>query len=118
MESFISAYKTAFSRYVDLSGRTSRGGYWRFIAVNFVVSALLAVLAATLWWGFVVLHVVYLLAALLPGLGITFRRLHDSDKAGWWLLLLFLPLAGPIVLFVFYVLPSDGPNKYGPGPED
>lgn len=117
MEQFIDAYKNAFSRYVDFSGRTSVGGFWRFVAVNFVVAFVLAILTSvsSIFW---VIYVLYTLAVLLPSLAIAIRRLHDTGKSGWMILLGLIPVIGFIVLIVFYVQPSDGPNTYGQGPED
>ena len=117
MDEFITAYKTAFTRYVDFSGRTSVGGFWRFVAVNFVVAVALGLLGSVASF-FFVLYVVYALAVLLPSLAIAVRRLHDTGKTGWFILLGLIPLIGFIVLIVFYVQPSDGPNHFGPGPED
>jgi len=117
MEPFITAYKTAFTRYVDFSGRTSVGGFWRFIAVNFVVVVVLGVLA-NVSSVFLVLYFGYALALLLPSLAIAIRRLHDSGKSGWMILLGLIPIVGFILLIVFYVQPSDSPNNYGHGPED
>jgi len=46
------------------------------------------------------------------------RRLHDTGKSGWWLLIVLVPIVGPIVLLVFYVLDSQpGANEYGPNPK-
>lgn len=60
----------------------------------------------------------YSLAALLPGLGVFVRRLHDTGRSGWWWLIAFLPVLGAIVLFVFMCLDSQpGENKYGPNPK-
>lgn len=117
MEPFITAYKTAFTRYVDFSGRTSVGGFWRFVAVNFVVVVVLGVLA-NVSSVFLILYFAYALAVLLPGLAIAIRRLHDSGKSGWMILLGLIPIVGFILLIVFYVQPSDSPNDYGHGPED
>jgi len=50
----------------------------------------------------------------IAGLSLAARRLHDSDKSGWWLLLYFIPIIGWIVLLVFYLLPgTPGPNRHG-----
>jgi len=117
MEQFITAYKTAFTRYVDFSGRTSVGGFWRFIAVNFVVFVVLGILS-NVSSVFLILYFVYAVAVLLPGLAIAVRRLHDTGKSGWMVLLGLIPLVGIILLIVFYVQPSDGPNDYGHGPQD
>jgi uncharacterized membrane protein YhaH (DUF805 family) len=117
MEQFINAYKTALTRYVDFSGRTSVGGFWRFVAVNFVVALLLGILSGIADF-FIIFYFLYALAVLLPSLAIAIRRLHDTGKSGWMILLGLIPLVGFIILIVFYVQPSDGPNTYGSGPED
>ena len=67
---------------------------------------------------FFVLYLGYALAALLPSIAIAIRRLHDTGKSGWMILVGLIPLVGPIILIVFYVQASDGPNEYGTGPED
>ena len=55
---------------------------------------------------------------LVPALAVAIRRLHDTGRSGWWLLIALIPLIGPIVLFVFYVLDRDrAPNQYGPSPK-
>jgi len=58
-----------------------------------------------------------MLAMLVPWLAVTVRRLHDTDRSGWWLLILFVPLIGQIILFVFLVTGGTrGPNRFGPDP--
>jgi len=117
MNSFIAAYQAAFNRYTDFGGRTSVGGFWRFAAVNFVVAiVLLALVAVSNVFFF--LYLVYALAVLIPTLAIAIRRLHDTGKSGWFILFGLIPLVGAIVLLVFYIQPSDGPNEYGQGPQD
>jgi len=93
------------------------GGFWRFVAVNFVVAVVLGVLAKVSSV-FLILYFAYALAVLLPSLAIAIRRLHDSGKSGWMILLGLIPIVGFILLIVFYVQPSDSPNAYGHGPED
>jgi uncharacterized membrane protein YhaH (DUF805 family) len=57
------------------------------------------------------------LASFIPSLSVTVRRLHDTDKSGWLILLGLIPLIGVIILLVFYILPgTKGPNKFGPDP--
>jgi uncharacterized membrane protein YhaH (DUF805 family) len=60
-----------------------------------------------------VLTSLYSLAMLVPSLALIFRRFHDSGKSAWWLLIGFVPIAGPIVLLVFACLKSEGNNRYG-----
>jgi hypothetical protein len=56
---------------------------------------------------------------LLPSLGVGIRRLHDTNRTGWWYLLVFIPVIGWIVLIVFLATASDpGPNNYGPNPQN
>jgi len=64
------------------------------------------------------LYAVYTLGVFIPTLAVSVRRLHDIGKSGWWLLLLLIPLIGPIVLLVFFVLDSQAEvNAYGPNPK-
>ncbi|MDG4768408.1 DUF805 domain-containing protein [Solwaraspora sp. WMMD406] len=59
------------------------------------------------------------LALLLPSLAVGVRRLHDTDRSGWWLLIALIPIVGAIVLLVFFVLDgTHGPNRFGPDPKD
>ncbi|PIE68348.1 MAG: hypothetical protein CSA21_07970, partial [Deltaproteobacteria bacterium] len=54
-----------------------------------------------------------------PGIAVTIRRLHDTGRSGWWLLILLIPLIGVIVFFVFMVQNSKpGQNRYGANPEE
>ncbi len=65
-----------------------------------------------------ILATLYALAVLLPTLGVGVRRLHDTGRSGWWLLIVFVPLIGAIVFLVFMVLDSHpGENEYGPNPK-
>ncbi len=58
------------------------------------------------------------LGLFLPGLAVTVRRLHDTDRRGWWILLGLIPIIGIIVLIVFYCTAgTPGPNRFGPDPK-
>jgi uncharacterized membrane protein YhaH (DUF805 family) len=60
----------------------------------------------------------FALAILLTSIAVGVRRLHDTDRSGWWLLIAFVPIIGAIVLLVFFVLDSTpGDNKYGANPK-
>ena len=57
------------------------------------------------------------LALLLPNLAVGARRLHDTDRSGWFLLLVFIPLIGIIILIVWWCQRGTaGPNRFGPDP--
>ena len=103
-------------RYAKFDGRASRAEYWWFYLGNFIVLFVLAALgrASSL---FVVLYVVYALALIVPTLAVAVRRLHDTGKSGWWLLIGLIPLAGFIILIVFLATAGNpGMNQYGPPP--
>jgi len=66
--------------------------------------------------GYIVATVVTL-AIFLPNLAVTVRRLHDTGRSGWWLLLVFIPFIGGLILFVFMLLDSQPEsNKWGAPP--
>jgi uncharacterized membrane protein YhaH (DUF805 family) len=66
----------------------------------------------------VILRIVYGLGVLLPSLAVGFRRLHDTNRSGWWLLLDLIPVIGAIVLLVFFCTDSNpGDNRYGQNPK-
>jgi len=105
-------YVATLQKYVEFNGRARRKEYWIFTLVNFVISVILAVL------GLDFISTLFGLAVLLPGLGVSVRRLHDLGKTGWWLLIAFIPLVGLIVLIYFFVQEGDsGSNEYGPNPK-
>jgi uncharacterized membrane protein YhaH (DUF805 family) len=114
--SFTDAISDAFTRYATFSGRSSRAAYWWFSLFNAlaVVTALL-VDAGLHTDG--LFYVLTLLAIVVPNLAVTVRRLHDTGHSAWWLLVVLVPLAGPIVLLVITVRGSDGPNAWGYGPD-
>jgi uncharacterized membrane protein YhaH (DUF805 family) len=102
-----------FERYAQFSGRASRSEYWYFVLANLAVYAVLLLLTQVSSI-FFVLYVVWALAILIPSLAVAVRRLHDSDKSGWLLLIGLIPCGG-IVVLVFLILESTpAENKYGP----
>ena len=114
MDKFLDAYVKAFTRFTDFATRTSVGDFWRFVATNIVVGILVGIVDQLI--GILVLSVIYSLAVLIPSIAIGIRRLHDTGKSGWFLLLWLIPVVGWIILIVFWVQPSDGPNEWGQAP--
>jgi uncharacterized membrane protein YhaH (DUF805 family) len=116
-------YIKVLKDYAVFSGRASRQEYWFFILISFVVSLILALLdQATGTFnsnsGVGLLGAIYGLAIFIPSLAVSARRLHDTDRSGWWLLISLIPLIGVIVLIVFLVQDSNpDDNQYGANPK-
>ena len=120
--SFMEAVKTCFSKYADFSGRARRREYWYFTLFNIIVMMVLGALGSMLNLssddGRNILQSIYALVILLPGLSVFWRRMHDIDRTGLWVLLNLVPLVGQIVLLVFECSDSHpGENRFGMSPK-
>jgi len=111
------AIRSVLNQYVGFSGRASRSEYWiwwGFLVVVFVAIGAVALLFGST--GSIVASLVAL-AVFLPNLAVAVRRLHDIGRSGFWLLLVFIPLIGGLILLVFMLLDSQSEtNKWGPPP--
>ena len=115
--SFADAVRTCLTGYATFSGRARRSEYWWFSLFFAVVYFLAAVVGTAAHVS--ILGPVAILALLLPIIAVSVRRLHDTNRSGWWYLISLVPLVGGIVMLVFCVKDSDaGPNAYGPCPKD
>ena len=111
-------YIAALKKYAVFNGRSQRAEYWMFALFNFLISLALAFIDGALGVGGL-LSFVYGLAIIIPGLSVTIRRLHDTDRSGWWVLIAFVPILGVLILLVFMVLDSTpGRNRFGPNPKE
>ena len=101
------------STYAQFSGRASRSEYWWFVLAILLVIIVAAVIDGAT--GSVVVTSLAYLFIIIPGLAVSVRRLHDTNRSGWYLLLNFIPLVGTILLFIWSVTPGDKKaNEYGP----
>jgi len=118
------AVQRFFKKYATFRGRASRSEYWWWFLVNVVVLAVLGTLAlatggptvdeygaSTAPSGaglvFYLLYVAWGLATIVPGFALVVRRLHDTNKSGFWIFIGLVPVVGPIILLVFVLLPAD-----------
>lgn len=102
-------------KYAQFDGRAHREEFWMFALINLLVSIGVAVVGYLLH--LYVLRLLYSLAVLVPAMAVGARRLHDTSRSAWWLLIGLIPLVGQIVLIVFFVQDSDpSQNLYGPNP--
>lgn len=119
----MSWYFAVLKKYAVFSGRARRKEYWFFFLFTILASLILAIVDNLIGTfdqrqGIGLLGGIYSLAVLIPSLAVTVRRLHDTDRSGWWILIAFLPLIGAIVLLVFMVLDSnEHENRFGPNPK-
>ncbi len=115
---FLGALKDGFARFVDFKTRSTRPQYWWFALWSLIISAVTGILDATLGMGENgPIGVLASLVLFLPSIAVAIRRLHDIGRTGWWMLLIFLPIIGWIVLIVFYCTKSEAsPNQWGPEP--
>lgn len=112
----LDAVKSVYTNYTNFKGRARRSEYWWFYLFC-VVSAVILILVEGSITGSMFLYVIFILASLIPSLAVTVRRLHDTSRSGWWILIAFVPLIGGIWLLVLMVLDSHGDNIYGPSPK-
>jgi uncharacterized membrane protein YhaH (DUF805 family) len=116
-------YLEALRKYAVFDGRARRMEYWMFVLFNCLIVVVLSVVDTvvgifSLGNSIGALTGLYWLVVLVPSIAVTVRRLHDTDRSGWWALLALLPLLGTIVLFVFCVLDgTPGANRFGENPK-
>lgn len=119
-------YLTVFKKYADFSGRARRKEYWIFTLFNSIIILFLALLSfaltaanSSLGIVFMVIYCIYALAIIVPSLAVAVRRLHDTNRSGWFYLIGFIPVVGGIILLVFFCLDGNpDTNQYGPSPKE
>jgi uncharacterized membrane protein YhaH (DUF805 family) len=107
-------YVKVLKKYAIFDGRASRQEYWMFFLINLLVSfgigLLTGVLSNITKTDQTVLVNIYNLAVLIPNVAVSIRRMHDTDRNGWWCIV-------PIVGLIYSIEQGQsGPNKYGPDP--
>ena len=115
-------YLAVLRKYVDFSGRARRKEYWYFILISTLISIVLTFIdgltgSLSPELGMGMLSGIYALAVLVPTIAVAFRRLHDTGRSAWWLLIGLIPLIGAIVLLIFFVQDSKEDNDYGVSPK-
>lgn len=143
--------KRPLEKYADFAGRAPRAEYWWYTLAIVVLAVIVSIIESILGLSRMVgpygaLSALLMVALIVPGLAVTVRRLHDTDRSGWWLLLLvpyfisvallamamaagstaglgsagllgIVGLVGCVVILVFMVLPGTaGENRFGPSP--
>jgi uncharacterized membrane protein YhaH (DUF805 family) len=102
--SFTQAIRSVYRNYATFSGRAPRSEYWWFqLFLLLVVFGWLFAVAAFGTTGYSAINLLlvfgvaaFFIASIVPGIAVAVRRLHVSDKSGWWILVSFLPYVGGI----------------------
>ena len=117
--SFTEAIRSVLNQYAGFTGRARRSEYWFWTLFYIILSIIASMLDRAVfnttygsWFSAIVG-----LGLLIPSLAVAVRRLHDTSRSGWWILLGLIPVVGGIILIVFYVQDSHGDNQYGPSPK-
>ncbi|HLR83212.1 MAG TPA: DUF805 domain-containing protein [Paenalcaligenes sp.] len=116
-------YLSVLQKYAVFTGRARRKEYWFFLLFNIIIFFILSLIDNMLGTfnaqtGVGVLSSIYWLAILIPSIAVGIRRLHDTGRTGWWLLLVFIPVIGPLIILVLMLLDSQpGTNQYGTNPK-
>lgn len=110
-------YVEVLRKYAEFSGRSRRKEYWMFVLINAVIMVGLAVIDEILG-SLGVVGVLYSLAVLIPSIAVSVRRLHDTGRSGWWLLINLIPLIGLIILVIFMIQEGEyAANEFGENPK-
>jgi uncharacterized membrane protein YhaH (DUF805 family) len=118
---FEEALRLFFRNYANFHGRSSRGAYWWWFLAGFLIACAFAAIDYAMGarpGEIGLLGTLYSLAVLIPNVAVGVRRLHDTDRSGWWLLVALIPIAGLIWLIIYLVEEGERrDNEYGPDVE-
>ena len=114
----IEAYKKFLRNYANFNGRSTRADFWWVVLCNFCIGVVLGIIGGLLGENglriVTIISYIYELAILVPTLALIVRRLHDINKSGWYIFMGLIPIAGPIILLVYYCTASvNEGNQYG-----
>jgi len=121
----LEAYKKMWQNYATFDGRSRRSDYWYVVLANIIIGIIIGPIS-----GFIpslsytfgnisysYLGFIYSLVTFIPGLALTVRRLHDTGKSGWYILMNLIPLVGWIFVLIKLVSDSEPDNEYGANPK-
>lgn len=117
-------YLHVLKNYATFSGRARRKEYWIFFLFNVLISLGLGVIDVVAGTYSVEYETgffsgLYSLLVLIPSIAVSVRRLHDTNRSGWWVVISLIPIIGVLVLFVFTCLDSQpGTNRFGVNPKE
>lgn len=126
---FTEAVRSGFDNYVNFNGRASRPAYWWWVLFGVLVSLVTRVLDGLIGSNIVrggqfgtevsvgIISSLVGLVLLLPSVAVLVRRLHDTDRSGWWYWIILIPVIGWLALIYFLASAgTPGENRYGSSP--
>jgi uncharacterized membrane protein YhaH (DUF805 family) len=112
------------NQYATFSGRARRSEFWwwyLFVTIVYTVAAIIDSAAGLTYSDLTVgggwIATIAWIVFFIPNLAVSVRRLHDTSRSGWWILIGLVPFVGWLVLLYFFVLDSANDNQYGPNPK-
>lgn len=119
-------YAVVLRKYAEFNGRARRTEYWMFTLISMLISWTLSIVSFgfssdSYYDGDTILSLssFYSLAVFIPSLAVAVRRLHDTNRSGWFLLLCLIPIVGWIILLVFLATEGqNSDNQYGKNPKE
>jgi uncharacterized membrane protein YhaH (DUF805 family) len=115
-------YIKAFKKYATFQGRAQRAEYWYFI-LFYTLGIFLFALIDGIFGSFSdsasigIFSGLFMIINIIPTIAVSVRRLHDINRSGWWYLITFIPVIGPIIFFFFAIIDSKEDNQYGKNPK-
>jgi uncharacterized membrane protein YhaH (DUF805 family) len=110
-------YLEVLKKYAVFQGRARRTEYWMYTLFNIIAFIILAIVDSVLFGQPSVFYYIYALATLLPSIGVAVRRLHDSGRSGWWMLLCLVPLINLVLIYFLVQDSQEGTNEHGAYPK-
>ena len=110
---FIESIKTCYKKFFDFSGRASKSEFWWFQLYVFIIYVLMFFVQGDLALVLSILTIV----TIIPIWAASVRRLHDTDKSGWFVLIAIIPILGLAVIYLLILDGSKGKNRFGPKPK-
>lgn len=105
------------NKYALFEGRARREEFWMFNLIFILIYLALVIVGYMLGIHFIA--TIFDLAMIIPGFAVGARRLHDTNRSGWWQLLCLIPIIGWIILIVWCATDGEaGSNQYGENPKE
>ena len=110
---FVESIQTCYKKFFDFSGRASKSEFWWFQLYAIIIYSLMFVFQGDL----VLVFSILVIANIIPVYAAAVRRLHDTDKSGWMVLISVIPIIGLFIIFLLIGDGSKGKNRFGPKPK-